>query len=185
MTGRDPSQSLSFSKALLIVGLAVLLASSSGCISGMRLTTEDAGGVVPAGTFDLYLYGCRYPSDIEDVAILVASDSPYPLDIFAHATRYKIRKGLAGEEAMAEANAFIRCSMRTVWKSAVRRIVDDRGRTFGYDVRPLYMPYEIGGSDVMLMHYYLNAGKVTAYISVFPEIEDSGGDIDRRGGRDR
>jgi hypothetical protein len=165
--------------------LFVLGALLFGCVAGIRFTTESAGTSSVEGTYDLYLYGCRYPSDFENVAILVVSDSPYPLDIFAHATRYKIKKGLTGEKALAEANAFIRCSMKSVWNSAVRRIVDDRGKTFGYDVRPLYMPYEVGGADVMLMQYYLSGGKVTAYISVFPEVEDSGGDNDRRGGRDR
>jgi len=175
-----------FGRFFVMAGLLGLLAFSSGCISGTRLTTESAGAAAPAGTYDLYLYGCRYPSDIENVAILVASDAPYPLDIFAHATRYKIKKGLTGEKALAEANAFIRCSMKSVWKSAVRRIVDDRGRTFGYDVRPFYMPYEIKGSDVMIMNYFLKDGTVTAYITLFPGAEEDGGsDNDRRGGRDR
>ncbi len=171
-----------FRSVVTAAGFVCLMALVSGCVSGIRFSTESAGTGTIEGTFDLYLYGCRYPSDFENVAILVAADSPYPLDIYALSTRYKIKKGLTGEKALEEANAFIRCSMRGVAHSAVRRILDDKGKTFGYDVRPFYMPYEVPGSDVMLMNYFLRGGKVTAYITVFPEFRDLGGDDGRQGG---
>ncbi len=171
----------SFRSVVTATGFVCVMALVTGCASGIRLTTESAGTSTIQGTFDLYLYGCRYPSDFENVAILVAADSPYPLDIYTLSTRYKIKKDLTGEKALEEANAFIRCSMKGVAHSAVRKILDDKGRIFGYDVRPFYMPYEVPGSDVMLMNYFLSGGKVTAYITIVPEFRDLGGD-GRQGG---
>lgn len=148
----------------------VLLAA--GCVSGRQLTTESAVPNAVEGTYDLYLYGCRYASDIENAAILVASDAAYPLEIYAFETRYKVRKGLSAERALAEANAFVRCGMKKVWRSEMRRIQDDRGRTFAYDLRPLYMPYEIRAVDVLRMNYVLNNGTVTVHIDLAPGAEE-------------
>ncbi len=158
------------------LGLALLLfVLATGCAAGEQLRTEGTAGKAIQGTFDLYLYGCRYPGDIENVAILVAVDSPYHLEIYDLPGRYKVKKGLPAEKALADANAFVRCSMKTVMRSEIREIEDDQGRIFGFDVRPLYMPYEIRAVDVMRISYVLAGGRVTAYIKLAPGAgEDDG-----------
>ncbi len=170
-----------FSAALLIA-----LSLLQGCAIGTRLQTESADLKNMAGTYDLYLYGCRYPDDTENVAILVNQNSAYPFEIFTLATRYKVKKGLSAAEALTEANAFVRCSMGSVWQTATREIVDEKGGIYGYDMRPLYMPYEIMASDLMLIDYYLNNGRVTAYITEKTRRDDGGSSRDDRGmGGDR
>ncbi len=172
-------------RSFLLYALVLMMTMTTGCASGTQLKTEGTGGLIVQGIYDLYLYGCRYPSDIENVAILVAADAPYPLEIYDFATRYKVKKGLTAEKALAEANAFVRCSMKTVMRSEMRRIEDDQGRTFGYDMRPLYMPYEIRAVDVMRMNYQLRNGKVTAYIKLAPGTEEGDGFLDERQDRRR
>jgi hypothetical protein len=165
------------------IGMLLLVIMSTGCFAGIQLTTE---GVVPktvTGTYDLYLYGCLYSSDIENAAILVAADAPYPLEIYSFDTTFKVRKGLSAEKAVAEANAFIRCTTKKVLRSEMRRIEDGQGRTYGYDLRAIYMPWEIRISDPLRLNYVLNDGKVTAYIRLAPGAEDDpGGGNNGRGG---
>lgn len=158
-----------------IVGGAVLLLAlsmSQASAAGKQLKTESAGQAAITGSFTALLYGCRYPDDIENAAILVAEGSKYPLEIYAPDTRYKVKKGLDAQKALAEANAFVKCGVHTVWQTQIRRILDDDGGTVGYEVRPLYFPYDVGAADVLLISYALKDGRVMAYIRLTPEMEN-------------
>ncbi len=110
--------------------------------------------------------------DIENAVIPVPEESGYPVEIYALDTRYKVRKDLDAQKALAEANAFVKCGVHAVWQTQMRRIQDDNGGTIGYEVRPLYFPYDVGAADVLLISYALKGGKVSAYIRLTPEMED-------------
>lgn len=156
---------------LSAVALLLALSTPHASAAGKQLKTESAGQASITGTFTALLYGCRYPDDIENAAILVAEGSRYPVEIYALETRYKVKKGLDAQKALAEANAFVKCGVHTVWQTQIRRIRDDDGGTIGYEVRPLYFPYDVGAADVLLISYALKDGKVRAYIRLTPEME--------------
>ena len=152
--------------------LLLALSTPHAFAAGKQLKTESAGEAAITGAYTVLLYGCRYPDDIENAAILVSEGSRYPVEIYASDTRYKVKKGLDAQKALAEANEFVRCSVRRVWQTQIRRILDDAGGTIGYEVRPLYYPNEVGSADVLLISYALKGGKVRAYIRLTPEMEN-------------
>jgi hypothetical protein len=157
---------------LPVAALVFALSTLQACAAGKQLRTEPAGQAAITGTYTVLLYGCRYPDDIENAAILVSEGGRYPVEIYAPDTRYKVKKGLDAQNALAEANAFVKCGVHTVWQTQMRRIRDDDGGTIGYEVRPLYFPYDVGAADVLLISYALEGGKVRAYIRLTPDMEN-------------
>lgn len=164
------------SRFATVLLLSLMLQS---CVAGMQLRTASADRTRIDGTYTLMLYGCHYPDQIENVAILVDESGRYPIEIYDLETSFKVKKGVPAQEAIAEAEAFVRCSFHTVWQTRVSRILDDRGGSLGYEFRPLYAVTEFGTSDVLLISYSLKEGKVRAYIRKSPDLEDrfnGGGD---------
>lgn len=160
--------------------LAALLILSS-CMAGKRL---DIKGAVPAdvqGTYALLLYGCKYGNDMENLAILYRDDGPFTFDIYSLPTSYQVKKGLPADEALKQANQFLRCSTE-YWKTQLSKIVDREGTVVGYELRPLYAPYQWGQMDVLDISYWLRDSKVTVYIKLDSDtqksIENNGGPFD-------
>jgi len=121
------------------------------------------------GTYDLYLYGCRYPADYEHAAFLISPDAKYPIELFVRDTSYKIKKGLQADMALSEAYAFVRCGNHTVEDTRVLRTPDDSGETIGYEVLPRYPFNDLSGADPLLVSYSLKEGKVTVNIRISPK----------------
>ncbi len=162
-----------------IIAVALLLILAPALLrtgEAKQLGTAAADATSISGTYTAYLYGCRYPDDIENAVILVPEGSRYLMEIYASQSRYKVRKGLAGPRALADAKAFLQCSVHTVWQTAMRKILDN-GHTVGYEIRPLYYPYDLGAADVLLISYTEKQGTVTAYIRLARGIKgrDDGG----------
>jgi hypothetical protein len=140
--------------------------------AGRQLAPKPADPAEIKGTYNLILYGCRYPDDLENMAILVNEDSPYPLEVYALDGMYKVKKGLPGPQALSEANTFLNCSAYTVWQTVLRSIPDGAGKTVGYELKPLYRSWEVRVPEPLLSSYTLKDGKVTAYIRLDPLLED-------------
>lgn len=151
-----------------ILGLVVLLQS---CISGKQLVTQAAVPGEVKGSYTLLLYGCHYPEDIKNVAILVDESGKYPLEIYDIPTSYKVKKGVLSEQALREADSFVRCGTHRIWQTGLRKILVDSGGVIGYEVRPLYFPLEFGIPDVLQISYALKNGAVKAYIRLDPDVE--------------
>jgi hypothetical protein len=169
-------------KACRFLVLAFALALQA-CSAGKQLATESADPAQLTGTYTLLLYGCHYPEDVKNLAILVREGGRYPVEIYDIPTSYQVRPGLPGPEALKQADSFVRCSTRRVFQAQVRGILDDSGGTIGYEMRPLYFPLEFGQADVLLVSYSLQNGVVTAYIKLDPDVEralESSGSDDRR-----
>jgi len=154
------------SAAALIVLFAI-----QGCSHGPQLRTESADPTRIEGTYDLFTYGCRFPKDIEHAAFLIAPDKAGMVELYVPATSYKIKRGMPADYALAEAEAHVRCGIRTVLSSRVHRIPDGSGGTLGYEVLPRYAPTEVGGMDPLTVSYSLKDGKVTVYIRLLPDVE--------------
>ncbi len=141
------------------------------CTAGTQLRTSPAFAADVQGRYDLYLYGCHYPADIENVAILVKENNGKPFEIYSLSTSYRIVSGLSAGEAMEQAEKFVRCSFRDVWHTKLDRIEDGAGDTLGFELRPLYMPIEFAFPDVLMTSYTLKNGSVRAYIRLDPMVE--------------
>jgi len=153
--------------AAFLIAMSVL----QGCALGRQLQTQTADPNTIVGTYDLVLYGCRYPDDLEKAAFLISGESRYPVNMFVPDTSYKIKKGIPAKEAFIQADSFVRCGVHTVMETRVHRVTDDSGGTIGYEVLPRYLPYDVGGSDPLLVSYTLKDGKVTVFIRLFPDVE--------------
>lgn len=170
-------------KPALFAVVAVLLVQAC---AGPRLITTPAEPSEVRGTFTALLYGCRYPSDVKTMAILLLDGARYPVEIYDLPTSYQVKQGLSAQEALAEANAFVRCGgMHRVTGTRITRIPDGSGGTIGFDVRALYFPLEFGTTDVLLVSYSVVDGVVRAYVRLDPdverELESSGSDRESSG----
>src|SRR5271169_3983375 len=156
-----------FSAAAFVIMAAALIS----CMYGIQLTTSEADPTSVTGTYTLLLYGCHYPDDAQNVAFLVSDTSKYPLEIFDIDTSYKVKANVPAQEALSEANSFLKCTTYRLWRTQLERIPDASGGTIGYEVRPLYLPWEFGKSDIFLISYSLRDGNVRAYIKLDPDVE--------------
>ncbi len=158
-----------------IEGAALLLMTGMllSCMTGVQLNTTSADQTLISGTYTLLLYGCHYPDQIDNVAILVDENSRYPLEIYDIDTSFKVKKDVPARQAVKEADAFVRCSSHRILQTQIARIPDGSGGTIGYEFRPLYTVPEFGTPDVLMINYSLRGGKVRAYIKTLPEAEDA------------
>lgn len=150
----------------------ILAAALAGCMAGTQLYPSAADTAAVEGSYTLMLYGCHYPEDITNLAILVSDSSKYPVEIYDIDTSYKVEKEVPAQQALQRADSFLKCTTHRIWQTVIRRIPDDRGGTIGYEVRPLYFPLEFGQADVLLTSYSLRDGKVKAYIRLDPDVEN-------------
>jgi len=152
---------------VLLMAMTVL----QGCVLGTPLLTESMDRKKIEGTYDLYLYGCRYPSDYEHAAFLISSNARYPVSFVVFETAYTVKKGLPAEQALSEAEAFARCGIQTVDETRVRRIPDGGGGTIGYELLPRYPVTDLVGPDPLMVNYALKDGVVKVYIRLYPDVE--------------
>ena len=153
-----------------ITGLLILFALNA-CVPGIQLQTTTYDPQKIEGTYDLYLYGCRYPDDYEHAAFLISPNAKYPVELYVRDTSYKVQKGLKAEKALSEADTFVRCGNHTVEETRVHRIPDGSGGTIGYEVLPRYPFTDRSGGDPLLVSYSLKEGKVIINIRLSPEVE--------------
>jgi hypothetical protein len=133
------------------------------------------------GIFSLILYGGRHGDDIETVAILDYEGDSYTFEPYAPEFDYKIKKGLPAPDALQKAKEFVGFH-RSFWRFQFSKILDKSGKVIGYEVRPLYLRYIYGTSDVIEIFYWLkDQGKIKVSIKLYPMVERirfrSGGDF--------
>jgi len=153
----------------------------TGCSFGARLQTESALPTDMTSTYRLYLYGCHYPADTENLALLVDQSAPYRFDLFVLDTSYRTRENRSGPDALAEADAFIRCSTETIWLTTFRKIVDPAGKTIAFELKPLYDPLRMGMDEVLVTNYSLTDGTVTVFIRRNPLLRREDGGRESKG----
>ena len=149
----------------------IIVSALTACAPGMQLLTTGVQKAEVKGTFTLLLYGCHYPDDVKNVAILLDEGNTQPFEIYDIKTSYKVKKGISAQEAMSEADTFLRCTAHRVTGTELRSIPDGAGGILGYELRPLYFPLEFGSSDIMLISYSLKGGMIRAYIRLLPDVE--------------
>ncbi|NCO68550.1 MAG: hypothetical protein COZ31_11015 [Nitrospirae bacterium CG_4_10_14_3_um_filter_44_29] len=153
-----------------------------GCsfpLSKERLIPEPLkGGKSIQGTFTLILYGANHSNDLETIAILDREGDGYEFEPYAPEFQYKTKKHLPAQEALSEAEKFVS------WHHSFRNIIiseitDEKGSQLGYEVRPLYYPWEFGFSDVLEVDYFKSGNKIITRIKLIESVEkiiSGGGD---------
>lgn len=135
------------------------------------LRTEAAESTQVAGTFTVILYGASHKDDLETAAFLDREGDEYEFAPFVPAFDYRIRSGLAAEEALATARGFVNFHP-AFWKSLLSNILDPQGNSIGFEVKPLYLPFAYGMSDVLDIHYWPKRdGKIKITIRLIPSVE--------------
>jgi len=157
-------------KKIAFVLILILFVFSSSFAIAINLKTIEASNEEVKGAFTLILYGGRDMNDIEKLAILDLEGDKYTFEPYAPEFDYRIKKSLAEKEALEMAHEFV-SSHNAFYRSQLSRIIDDKGNTIGYELRPLYMPFIYGVSDVLDVYYSLKGEKVRAYIRIIPSVE--------------
>ncbi len=155
---------------LVIVFLTALIITSYSFATTILLKTEGAKEQDVSGVFTLILYGGRDANDVEALAILDIKGDQYRFEPYAPEFDYKIKRDLPGKEALGEAYKFISYHP-AFYNSQLSKIIDEKGNTLGYELRPLYMPFQFGTSDVLEVYYSLKGSKVKVTIRIIPSIE--------------
>jgi hypothetical protein len=179
-----------YAASYLFFAILLLSFTITSCVltTGNHLRIEAAKPSEVTGTYTLYLYGCRYPDDLENVALLDKEGGPYTIEIYAPDTRYKVKTGLLAEEALKQAEQFVKCSVH-YQDTRFSKIPDQAGTAgniIGYEVRALYSPIRYGIYDVLDVQYVVQDDKIVVYIKLDPAVEmqlRDGGDRDGRDGK--
>ncbi len=155
-----------FHTASIALVIMVLAMASYSCSAGRYLKTETATGEEITGVYTLIFYGGTSANDISTLAILAKEGTPYSFEVFAPEFNYRIIRGIPAKEALEKAEKFVSFHP-DFWKIQLSKILDDKGGTVGYEVRPLYNPSVYDKSELPDVYYKITDGKVTVYIKFY------------------
>ena len=154
-----------------ITTVVVFMIACNAFALEVPLTTEEVTDMEVTGVFTLILYGGRFLDDIETVAILDLEKDQYTFEPFAPEFDYIVKKDVPTKEALETARKFVSFH-HAFHKLILSRILDKKGNTIGYEVKPLYMPFVYGISDVLDIYYWLKEGnKVKVTIRLTPSVD--------------
>jgi hypothetical protein len=156
--------------SFLFLLASILFGVNHAFAQSENLRAEEVKEGDVKGVFTLILYGARDINDIETLVLLDIEGDQYTLEPYAPAFDYKIKKGLSEKAALKEAYKFIGYH-NAFLRPQLSKIIDDKGNTIGYEVRPLYLPFVFGRSDVLEVDYSLKGDKVRVTIKIIPSIE--------------
>lgn len=149
-----------------VLVLAVIFALSWGS----RLKTEVADPAEVRGKFTLLLYGSGFSDNLVNVAIFDKEGDPYSFEIYAPEFSFSTRTGLDGEQALQEAEKFVRRHIRSEG-SRLRRVLGPAGSVVGFELRPLYAVSAFGTDDILDVTYSIRERKIVVRVELDPAIE--------------
>jgi hypothetical protein len=160
------------------ITLAVLFCVS--CAPGIRPDTREVQASELTGTYSVIFYGCNFLNDLETIAFLDKEGDRYNFEPFAPDFKFKVKKMVAAEEALAHANDFVKCNT-SFYRSRLSKISAPNGDVVGYEIRPLYEPVRYGVDDVLYTNYKFEGEKVLLTVRLVPSVEIMLQDDGRRG----
>ena len=165
--------------SLLIICIFLFSFFMHGCsgASGTRslfsrpLSTLSANPEDMHGTFTLLAFGRRHGNDLETVVIFDAEGDGYHFDLFAPDFDFKIMKGMSSTAAYKRALEFV--SFHYAFShTRLIRILNRKGETIGFELRPLYRPFVFGRSNILDVFYWpKEEGQVKVTIRLIPMVE--------------
>lgn len=153
--------------AALLTGF-IFIANSYAATKSLETELVDSSEI--KGTYTVILYGDAQYEGLETTAFLDVEGDDYALEPYAPEFQYKTEKGLQAAEAIKKAEKFVSRHQdfsRFQWA----KILNNNGKTIGYELKPLYQPLSYGMSDVTIVTYYQKNGKVEIKIRLEPSIE--------------
>jgi hypothetical protein len=151
--------------------LSLHLSESNVHAFAKPLKTEAANAAEIKGSFTVIFYGGAYADDLETVAFFDNEGDQYTFEPFAPDFDYVIKKGLSAEKALKAAEKFVRFHP-SFWKTQLIKIIDPEGNIIGFELKPLYLPFIYGTSDVLDIYYWLKkGGKIKVTIKLIPSLE--------------
>jgi len=168
----------------LIIGITsfACVLSLQACMQGKALRTEAVTKADFQGTYTLILYGGNYSGDLETVAILDKEGDRYTFEPYAPEFNYRAIKGQTADHALPRAEQFIRGNP-SYQGEILRNILDPEGNIIGYELRPFYLPFVYGMSDVLDVDYWIKGEKVLVTIRQKPFVERQDGADFREGSK--
>ena len=91
-------------KILAFFALFMLLCAAFSCTKKQILHTESTYSPEMFGSYTLFLYGSRFSSDIETIAILDREGDRFTFEIFKPEFDFKVITGVPAAKAFDEAN---------------------------------------------------------------------------------
>lgn len=146
---------------VIAVSTAFMLLLIMGCAGKISLMTQDVQGsdnITGLYTLILYRSGASL-GDLKTVAFLAAEEDGYSWEPYAPVYECTVTPHVSGQKAFQIALKFIR-SNSLYENYQIRRILDQTGKTIGYEVRPLYDSAAFGLSDIMTISYLLTEGGI-------------------------
>lgn len=135
------------------------------------LKTDSADPAEVKGIFTVILLGGAHVDDLETVAFLDKEDDQYTFEPFTPDFDYVIKKGLPAEEALEIAEKFV-AFHPSFWKIHLAKIIGPEGTIIGFELKPLYIPFTYGTSDVLAIHYWPKGmGKIKVTIKLISSLE--------------
>jgi hypothetical protein len=168
----------------MLFGISVLagILSLQACVHGTSLKTVVPHTVDVQGTYTLILYGGNYSGDLETVAILDREGDRYTFEPYSPAFNYRVIKGQTSDHALPAAEQFVRRAP-SYQSEQLRSVLDETGTVIGYELRPLYLPFVYGTSDVLDIDYRSRGEKVIVTIRLKPFLEQQDGTDFRQGSK--
>lgn len=159
-------------KAMVFFFFALLFvlfcANAYAASKSLKLKLVDPSEI--KGTYTVILYGDAQYEGLETTAFLDVEGDDYAFEPYAPEFQYKTEKGLQAAEAIKKAEKFVSRHQdfsRFQWA----KILNNNGKTIGYELKPLYHPLSYGMSDVTIVTYYQKNGKIEIKIRLEPSIE--------------
>ena len=167
----------------------VALLGSLGLVNGSDaletpLRTEWVNASDVTGTFTVIFYGGNYFNDLHTIAFLDSEGDQYTFEPYAPEFEYRVLKGLSAKEALDKVEQFVSTMGNCFLRSQLSKVIDKKGKTIGYELRPYYNPICYGLSDVLDVSYWEKGGKVVIRIKLYPTVEKQFESGDGSKGRD-
>lgn len=135
------------------------------------LNTDYATPAEITGTFNVILFGGAHHDDLETVAFLDIEGDESTIEPFAPDFDFVIKKGLSAEEALRVAGKFVSFHP-SFWKTQLTKIISPVGNIVGFELRPLYIPFVYGKSDVLDIYYWpKKEGKIKVTVTLIPSLK--------------
>lgn len=135
------------------------------------LKTEYAAPAEVSGTFSVILFGGAHHDDLETVAFLDIEGDENALQPFAPDFDYITKENLPAQEALRVAEKFVSFHP-SFWKTQLAKITGPDGGIVAFELRPLFIPFVYGTSDVLDIYYWpKKGGKIKVTIRLIPTLE--------------
>jgi hypothetical protein len=167
----------------MVIGSFFLLVSGSDALE-TPLRSEWVNPSDVTGTFTVILYGGNYLNDIHTIAFLDSEGDQYTFEPYAPEFEYRVLKGISAKEALDKAQDFVSTIDNCFSRSQLSKVLDQNGKTIGYEMRPFYNTICYGLSDVLDVSYWNKGGKVVIRIKLYPAVEKQLQGGDGSNGRD-